>query len=98
MPYLLFLLGFILAIFTLYRFFVTASVPEMSAAIRKIMAAFFVFILLFFAMTGRIRVSILLVLITIPFIINHYRKKYKQSKRPPPVEEIIENESQENDD
>jgi Ca2+/Na+ antiporter len=98
MPYLLLVLGLIFAAFTLYRFILESQAKDLRSLLHKIFLIFFAFILIFFSVTGRIRVAIFLVLLTIPFIIAHYRQKYKEGKTLPPPDDIIENECNQNDD
>ncbi len=75
MPYLIFIFGIIIATYAFYRFFIHAKPDEIKTFIGNAFIGVFVLILLYFAMSGRIHISLALLVLSIPFIIAHYKKK-----------------------
>ena len=77
MQYLIFTFGIIIGAFALYRYFINAKPEDIKRFITHAFIGLFALILLYFAMSGRILVSLALLVISMPFIIIHYRKKQK---------------------
>ncbi len=75
MPYLILALGIIASLYALYRFFIKASPEQIKNLLLCTISAIFCLILIFFALTGRIIISLALLLISIPFIISHFKSK-----------------------
>lgn len=75
MPYLFLIAGILLALFAIYRFIVRSNVEQIRLFLLYSFFGIFSLILLFFAVTGRVVVSLLLVVLFIPFVIAHYRNK-----------------------
>lgn len=75
MPYLILILAFVIALYALSKFFVTASVPTIKTFFRICIGIIYTIILLFFAMTGRIIVSLGLLLLAAPFLIGYLRNQ-----------------------
>jgi len=80
MPYLILIFGILVAGFALYKFLVRASVEQVRFLFRTVFFVLYCGMLLFFAMTGRIIISIGLVLLLCPFIIAYFRKKKSLKK------------------
>jgi Ca2+/Na+ antiporter len=79
MQYLIFAFGIIIGIFALYRYFINARPEDIKRFITHAFIGLFVLILLYFAMSGRILVSLALLVVSMPFIVIHYRKKKKST-------------------
>lgn len=75
MPYLVLVLGIIVGLYALYRFFIKASPEQIRNLIRYSVIIIYSLILLFFALTARIIISLALLLLSIPFIIAHFKGK-----------------------
>lgn len=75
MPYLILILGIIAGLYALYRFFIKASPEQVRSLILYSIIIVHTLILLFFALTGRIIISIALLLLSIPFVIAHFKGK-----------------------
>lgn len=94
MPYILLVLAILAALFALYRFVVKASVLQIKTFFRAVFLGLYIFIMLFFAMTGRLPMAIILVVLAIPFTIIWYRKRAKRRKAlPKPVQQKDDDES-----
>ncbi len=75
MPYLILAIGLIIGVFGLYRFLINAPVEAVRTFFRICIIIVYVAVMLFFAMTGRIFVSIGLLLLTLPFVLSYYKEK-----------------------
>lgn len=75
MPYLILIIGLIIGAVALYMWFLNAETDKVKNAIRGVALAFYALILIFFAVTGRIIVSILLLVIAFPFLLAYIRDK-----------------------
>ncbi len=75
MPYLVLILGVIAGLYALYKFFIKASPEQVRSLILYSVIVLYVLILLFFAITGRIIISIVLLLLSVPFVIAHFKGK-----------------------
>lgn len=75
MPYIILALGLLIGSYALYRFLVTASVPEIKTFFRR--AAFWVAFaaMLLFALAGRFGVSVIILLVLFPAIWKFVRAK-----------------------
>lgn len=80
MPYLILIFGFLVALFALYRFMVKANVEQVRFLFLVIFAVLYGGVLLFFALTGRIVISIGLLVFLVPFIVSHFRFKMRAKK------------------
>lgn len=98
MPFILLILGLVGGAYVFYRFFIGASVDEIKVLFRKVFLGLFALLLLYFAVTGKIGIAILLVLLCIPIAIAGYREKSKKTKQNLETDDIIENEVDQNDD
>lgn len=79
MPYLLLLIGLILGIYALYRFFLTADIDQIKSLI---LAAFTITVclaLFILAVTGRLPAAIALISAMAPFAVAYYTKRMKRS-------------------
>lgn len=79
MPYLLLLIGLILGIYALYRFFLTADIDQIKSLI---LAAFTITVclaLFILAVTGRLPAAIALISAMAPFAVAYYAKRMKKS-------------------
>ena len=75
MPYLVLALGLLIGMFALFRFFVNAKPEQIRDFIRASVVILYCGLLLFFAITGRIIISIALLVLAIPFVISYFRNK-----------------------
>lgn len=98
MPFILLILGLIGGAYVFYRFFIGASVDEIKGLFRRVSLGIFVVALLYFTVTGKIIIAILLVLLCIPIIISNYRFKSKELDSISESDDVIENEVDQNDD
>ncbi|PCJ98610.1 MAG: hypothetical protein COA45_07785 [Zetaproteobacteria bacterium] len=85
MPILILIFGVLIGLYALYRFFIKATPEQVRSLFFYSIITIYGLILLFFAMTGRIIISIPLLLLSIPFIIAHLKEK--KSQKPPPNDE-----------
>ena len=81
MPYLVLVLGLIVGVYALFRFFVKASPEQVRNLIRYSIIAVYILILLFFALTSRIIISIVLLLLCVPFVIAHFKAKTEEDNK-----------------
>lgn len=79
MVYLVLALGFLVGLYAVGRFFLKAKPDQIKVAIWVSTAIFYVFVLLFFAFSGRIIISILLLIPFIMIFAQSYLKKKKGS-------------------
>ncbi len=70
MPYIILILGIITALYALYRFLIKANPRQVKSLFKIVFASIFILVLFFFAATGRIIISIGLVVLSIPFLIS----------------------------
>lgn len=75
MPYIVLGFGALIALYAFYRFFVKASPHQIKKFFRLIVLLVYVGILLFFAITGRVIVSLGLLLLCVPFVISYFKNK-----------------------
>lgn len=80
MPYLVLILGIIIGLYALYRFFIKASPEQVRNLIHYTIVTLFCLVLIFFALTSRIIISLALLTLSIPFIISHLKGKTKSKK------------------
>jgi len=77
MPFLILAIGIIIGVFALYRFFITSPIETVKKFLSICLIIIITAVMLFFAMTGKIFISIGLALLLIPIAISHYKKKSK---------------------
>lgn len=77
MPFIILFFGIIATLYALYRFFIRASVDQIKTLFSIVGLMLYAFVLLYFALSGRIIISLGLLLLSIPFVITHYRAKMK---------------------
>ena len=87
MPYLIFAAGIIIGVYAFLRFFMRANPAQIRQFFLTVFLAIYALFLLELAVTGRVVLAILLLLVLVPFIIMHYRRKAKETKALPPPEE-----------
>ena len=80
MPYLILIFGILVALFALYRFMVKANIEQVRFLFLVIFAVLYSGVLLFFALTGRVVISIGLLVFLVPFIVSHFRAKLRAKK------------------
>ena len=73
MPYVILIFGLIAAIYAFYLFMLKSDVADVRRFLRLALALLFGVVLLFFAMTGRIIVSLGLLLLCIPFVLSYIK-------------------------
>ncbi len=81
MPYLILIIGLIIGIIALYRFFIKASPKQIRKLFLISIIVIYSAIMLFFALSGRIVISIGLLVLSVPFIISYYRNKNKDKNK-----------------
>lgn len=79
MPYLILIIGLIVAIFAFYRFMIVATPAQIKTFMRCVVAGIYLIIALYFALTGRVIIAIGILLLSLPFIFKYYRAKIKAS-------------------
>ena len=75
MPYLILIIGLLVGGIATYMWFLNSEARQVKQAIRTVALAFYVLILIVFAVTGRIIVSILLLVVAFPFLLAYIRNK-----------------------
>ncbi len=75
MPFLILAIGIIIGVFALYRFFITSPVETVKKFLNICFVIVIAAIMLFFAMTGKIFISIGLALLLVPIAISRNKKK-----------------------
>ncbi len=80
MPYIILVFGIIAAFYALFRFFIKADPQQIKSLFMLIFISAFLLILFFFAATGRILIAIALVILSVPFIIAHFKAREKREK------------------
>lgn len=78
MPYLILIIGVIVSLYAAYRFLVRAEVTQVRWFFFILFSVLYALVLLFFAFTGRIIISIGLLLFLVPFVISYFRSKSKK--------------------
>lgn len=84
MPYLLFGVGVLLALYALYRVFTRASVAEIKMVILTVLTGVVALALFILSLTGRLPAAIGIVIALWPFIVVAI-KKYSDKKQPAPT-------------
>lgn len=79
MPYIVLILGIIIAVIASLKFFASAKPDQVKSFLSLIVALLYTLVLLYFAFSGRIIIALIGFLIAIPFIIAHFKKKLKNS-------------------
>ncbi len=80
MVYLVYLVGLLIAIGAFYIFFIKATPQQIRQAIKFILATIYIFILLFFALTGRVAISIALLVLCLPLIFPYLKRKFSDDE------------------
>lgn len=81
MPYLILIIGLLVGIYALIRFFAKARPSQIRAFFRILIITIYFVILLFLALTGRIIISIALLILAIPFGISYLKGKMLSNKK-----------------
>ncbi|MGH1403579.1 MAG: hypothetical protein ACRBDL_05000 [Alphaproteobacteria bacterium] len=81
MPYLIFLFGILASLYALYRFFLKANPDQIKKLFRTAIILCYGIIMLYFALIGRMIISLTLLILFIPFVISHYREKLRDQKQ-----------------
>ncbi|MBI1301135.1 MAG: hypothetical protein GC137_05685 [Alphaproteobacteria bacterium] len=87
MPYLILLIGLIIGIGALLLLFTKAKPNDIKKAIQLALLIVYALVLLFFAFTGRIIISILLLIIFSPFIYYFVKSSRAQKAQTPKIED-----------
>ncbi|MCB1783152.1 MAG: hypothetical protein KDI13_04090 [Alphaproteobacteria bacterium] len=74
MPYLVLIAGILAGIYALYKFFTTAGIPQIRKLIYVAASAGLSLVLLYFAVTGRILISLALLVVLFTFFLPYFRK------------------------
>lgn len=86
MVYIALALGFIVGGYALTRFFLKANPNQIKDLLFILVLIAYVFVLLFFALTGRILIAIVLLIPAVFFLAKTFIQK-KKNKLPPPDDE-----------
>ena len=84
MPYLLLAIGVLIGLYTLYRFVVKASIPQIKALIYTAFIAGVVIATFFLAVTGRLPAAIAVAATVVPLVYGYIRSKKEHGTVPPP--------------
>ena len=90
MPYLLLIIGVVIALFALYKFFIKADIQQIKALFLTAFFTIIVFALLVLSLTGRLPAALALLGAMIPFAIAHLRDKRKAPPADNPNKDIID--------
>ena len=90
MPYLLLIIGVIIALYALYKFFIRADVQQIKALFLTAFFTIIVIALLILSLTGRLPAALALLGAMIPFAIAHLRDKRKTPPVDDPDKDIID--------
>ncbi len=80
MPYLILIFGALATLYVAYRFFMKATANEVKQAFTLIITSAFAGILLYFAISGRIAISIGLLILSVPIIVTRLKHKSQNKK------------------
>ena len=80
MPYLISVIGVLIGLFALYRFFIKASPRQIRLFFLICILTIFGTILLYFTLTGRILISIGLLVLAIPYVIMYFKGEMRSAK------------------
>ncbi len=75
MPYLILIIGLLTGLYVLFRFLTKAKPQQIKTFFRIVIIVIYCAIMLYFALMGRIIVSIALLTLAIPFIISYFKGK-----------------------
>lgn len=81
MPYLILALGILLGLFSLYRFFINATLEQIHRAFYIALASVIGLLLLYLALSGRLGISLALLFALLPFVIVWFHKKLRQKRQ-----------------
>ncbi len=81
MPYLILVIGALIGLYALFRFLTKAQPSQIKAFFRIVVIVIYCVIMLFFALTGRIIISIALVVLAIPFAISYFKGRNKKENK-----------------
>ena len=81
MPYLILVIGALIGLYALFRFLTKATPSQIKVFFRIVIIVIYCVIMLFFALTGRIIISISLVVLAIPFAIAYFKGKNKKEDK-----------------
>ena len=79
MPYLILIIGLLTGAISLYLWFLNAKTQSVKTLIRSVVLVIYALILLFFALTGRIIVSIGLLVLAFSFLLSYIREKRSET-------------------
>ncbi len=82
MPYLVLIIGTLIGLYALFLFFAKAQPNQIRAFFRIVIIIIYGIIMLFFALTGRIIISIALLVLAIPFAIAYFKNKENKKEDP----------------
>ena len=80
MPYLILVIGILIGLYALYRFFINANVHQVKALFLSVAAIAMGVALLVLALTGRLPAAIAIIAATSPFALQYLRAKHKKDK------------------
>lgn len=80
MPYLILVIGVIIGLIAFYRFFTRATPAQVRLFFRVVIIILFIGVLLFFAFTGRIIISLGLLLLSVPIALKSYKENKNKNK------------------
>lgn len=77
MVYLILAIGILIGLYSLYKFFISATPAQIKKAAKNALIVVFIGFLLFLAVSGRLPLALILSLIFIPFVFKWLHKKIK---------------------
>jgi hypothetical protein len=83
MPYLILVIGLIIGIYALYRFFLTANIAQIKALGLSVFTALIVISILILTLTGRFPAALALVMALLPFAVAYHRGKQQKDGTAP---------------
>jgi hypothetical protein len=103
MPYLILIAGLLIGFYALYKFFLTASVGEMKAFFTTGAFVALCLALFFMAITRRLPLALVLLIVTFPFIWKFIRQRLRTDLKeqipvPPDTLEVLDLKAEREDD
>ena len=81
MPYIVLSIGVLIGLFAIAVFFARASVAQIKTFIQIFLLILYTLTLLFFAISGRIQISLVLLVLGAPFLISYLKSKRTQKEQ-----------------
>ena len=79
MPYLILIIGVIIGIGAFYLFFLKASPDQVKRSLSFIGATIYAIVMLFFAVTGKMIIALIMLIPIIPVALRYFRKQKEKN-------------------